>query len=97
MDVDPITHDDEIAELCYEAHMGSSFERQNGWHINLMPDGALDGLPSDWKKRSHKKNYSLLILEVPAPEDLLAPKLKRGEPRDLAHHQWALYNGLISK
>jgi hypothetical protein len=97
MDVAPITHDDEIAELCYEAHIGSPFERQNGWHINLLPDGALDGLPSDWQKRSSKKNYGSLTVEVPAPEDLLAPKLKRGEARDLAHHQWTLYNGLVSK
>jgi hypothetical protein len=97
MDVDPITRDDEIAELCYEAHIGSPFERENGWHINLMPDEALEGMPSDWQKRGFKKKYGLLTVEVPAPEDLLVPKLKRGEARDLAHHQWALYNGLISK
>jgi hypothetical protein len=24
MDVDPVTHDDEVAELSYEAHIGSS-------------------------------------------------------------------------
>lgn len=96
MDVDPITHDDEIAELCYECHIGSFFEREKGWHINLMPDGALAGFPPDWQKRSSKKKYDLLTVEVPAPEDLLAPKLKRGEARDLAHNQWALYNGLIS-
>jgi S-formylglutathione hydrolase FrmB len=97
MDVDPITHDDEVAELCYEGHIGSPFERENGWHINLMPDGALDGLPLDWENRSTRKSYNLLTVEVPAPEDLLAPKTKRGEPRDLAHHQWAVYNGLISR
>jgi hypothetical protein len=97
MDADPITRDDEVAELCYEAHIGSPFERQNGWHINLMPMGALDGLPSHWQQRVSHKAYGLLSVEVPAPADILVPKLKRGEARDLAHHQWALYNGLITK
>ena len=95
MDVDPITQNDEIAELCYDAQIGSLFEKENGWHINLMPNGALDGLPPDWQKRSTKKHYGLLQVEVPAPEDLLAPKIKRGEPRDLAHAQWARYNSLV--
>jgi len=96
MDVDPITFDDDVAELCYEAHIGSPFERENGWHINLMPRDALDGLPSDWPSRVSRKEYGLLAVEVPCPADLLAPKLKRGERRDLAHRQWALYTGLIS-
>ena len=97
MDVDPITQNEEIAELCYEGHIGSPFERENGWHINLMPRGALDGLPVDWQERAATKVYGLLTVEVPMPDDLLAPKLKRGEARDLAHHQWAVYNGLASK
>jgi hypothetical protein len=96
MDVDPITQDDAIAELCYEAHIGSSFEREKGWHINLMPERALEGLPADWRARSSRKTYRFLSVEVPAPSDLLAPKLKRNEPRDLAHYQWALYNGLVT-
>jgi hypothetical protein len=96
MDADPITHDDEVAELCYEAHIGSPFERENGWHINLMPAGALDEFPLQWQERVCRKSYGLLSVEVPAPQDLLAPKLKRGEARDLAHHRWALYNGLVA-
>jgi hypothetical protein len=96
MDADPITFDHEVAELCYEAHIGSSFERENGWHINLMPQAALGGLPADWQERASRKTYGLLSLEVPAPRDLLTPKLKRGDARDLAHNQWALYIGLIS-
>jgi hypothetical protein len=95
MDVDPITHDDEVAELCYEGHIGSVFERENGWHVNLMPAYALDELPLGWESRSIRKTYSLLTVEVPLPKDLLAPKLRRGEVRDLAHQQWALYNQLI--
>jgi len=95
MDVDPITDDDGIAELCYESQIGSLFEREKGWHIK--PRGALDGLPSDWQWRLSKKDYGSLSVEVPAPEDILMPKLKRGEARDLAHHQWALYNGLVTK
>jgi hypothetical protein len=96
MDVDPITQDDAVAELCYEAHIGSPFEREKGWHINLMPEGALDGLPVDWRSRASRKTYGKLAVEVPAPVDLLAPKLKRNEPRDLAHYQWAVYNGLVT-
>jgi hypothetical protein len=95
MDVDPITQNDEVAELCYEAHIGSPFERENGWHVNLMPNAALNGLPTDWRQRSSRKSYGLLSLLVPAPKDILVPKLHRGEARDLAHQQWALYNGLI--
>jgi hypothetical protein len=60
-----------------------------------MPDSALRELPSDWQRRSSKKTYGFLTVEVPAPDDLLAPKLKRGEPRDLAHGQWARYNALV--
>ncbi len=97
MDVDPITSDDEIVELCYEAHIGSAFERENGWHINLMPSEALSGMPSEWRERAAQKEYGLLSVLVPAAEDLMAPKLKRSEPRDLAHHHWALYSGLITK
>lgn len=96
MDVDPITNNDEIAEFCYEAHIGSPFEKENGWHVNLMPDGALRELPVNWKERSTKKCYGLLTVVVPAPTDLLTPKLKRGEPRDLAHAQWARYYGLVT-
>jgi hypothetical protein len=93
--VDPITQSDEVAELCYDSQISSSFEMEHGWHINLMPNGALDGLPQDWRKRSAKKHYDLLRVEVPAPEDLLVPKIKRGEPRDLAHVQWTRYTGLV--
>jgi len=94
MDVDPITLDEEVAALGYEAHIGSSFEQENGWHVNLMPPRALEGLPSDWKHRATSKSYSLLTVIVPSVEDLLSPKLKRGEARDIAHSQWAKSIGL---
>jgi len=94
MDVDPITHDDEVAALGYEAHIGSPFEQENGWHINLMPPHALEGLPGDWKTRSVQKRYGLLTVVVPSADDLLVPKLIRGEPRDLAHAQWTHSLGL---
>ena len=94
MDVDPVTNDEEIAALGYEAHIGSAFEQENGWHINLMPPLALEGLPPDWKRRSVLKQYGLLKVIVPSAEDLLVPKLKRGEPRDLAHAQWTRSLGL---
>ncbi len=94
MDVDPITEDDPVAELSYEAHIGSAFEREHGWHVNLMPRAALNGLPSDWRQRSVSKNYGLLTVQIPSAKDLLVPKLIRGEPRDVAHAGWARAIGL---
>jgi len=40
-------------------------------------------------------NYGRLELIVPSVADLLAPKLRRGEPRDRAHAAWAKVQGLI--
>jgi hypothetical protein len=94
MDVDPITASEEIAALGYEAHIGSAFEKENGWHINLMPPDALSGLPADWRTRAATKSYGNLNAVVPTARDLLVPKLSRGEPRDLAHADWALRIGL---
>ncbi len=94
MDVDPITGSEEIAALGYEAHIGSAFERENGWHINLMPAFALTGLPADWRDRATAKDYGQLRVLVPAPHDLIVPKLARGESRDLAHAEWARRVGL---
>jgi hypothetical protein len=94
MDVDPITQSDEVAALGYEAHIGSSFEQENGWHVNLMPPLALEGLPSDWKSRATTKSYDSLSVIVPSVDDILIPKLKRGEPRDTSHSQWAKSVGL---
>jgi hypothetical protein len=95
MDVDPITRSEEIARLCYDALIGSEFERLHGWHVNLMPEIALREFPPGWESRALTKDYRLLRLRVPAAEGLLVPKLKRGEPRDLAHAAWAAKVGLI--
>jgi len=89
MDVDPVTDSEQVALLGYEAMIGSEFEKQRGWHVNLMPSAVLSEMPSDWKSRALKKNYGFLEVVVPAVEDLLVPKLKRGEPRDKAHAEWA--------
>lgn len=89
MDVDPITDSDEVARLCYDALIGSEFERSHGWHVNLMPDSALQEFPSDWKSRASTKMYGHLTLVAPSPADLLIPKRKRNEPRDRAHETWA--------
>jgi hypothetical protein len=94
MDVDPVTDSDEVAMLCYEALIGSEFERTHGWHVNLMPETVLYELPSGWKQRATQKQIGRLNLLVPAPADLLAPKLKRNEPRDRAHAEWAKRAGL---
>ena len=95
MDVDPVTDSDEVAMLCYEALIGSEFERTHGWHVNLMPESVLRELPEGWKSRATERQIGKLNLLVPAPADLLAPKLKRNEPRDRAHAEWAKRVGLI--
>jgi hypothetical protein len=95
MDVDPVTDSDEVARLCYEALIGTEFERTHGWHVNLMPDSVLQELPSSWEQRAAKKQIGKLKLTVPAPADLLAPKLKRNEARDRAHAEWAKRIGLL--
>jgi hypothetical protein len=95
MDVDPITDSDEIARLCYEALIGSEFERNHGWHVNLMPESVLREFPGDWPMRAASRKYGLLEVVVPSSADLLVPKLKRGEPRDHAHAAWAKRVGLL--
>jgi hypothetical protein len=96
MDVDPVTSSQAVAELAYEAMIGSPFELEHGWHVNLMPDMVLDSLPTGWEDRSEKASYGNLTVVVPSPADLLAPKLLRKEPRDLAHAQFARDCGLIA-
>lgn len=95
MDVDPVTDSDEVARLCYDALIGSEFERTHGWHVNLMPLTILLELPSGWEQRATQKQIGKLNLIVPAPVDLLAPKLKRNQPRDQAHAEWAKRIGLV--
>lgn len=95
MDVDPVTDSDEVAWHCYEALIGSEFERTHGWHVNLMPESVLRELPTGWESRVTQKQIGRLLLRVPAPADLIVPKLKRNEPRDRAHAEWARTIGLL--
>lgn len=95
MDVDPVTNSDEVARICYEAVIGSEFERTHGWHVNLMPEPVLKELPADWMDRALVIDYGALRVTVPSVADLLVPKLKRGEPRDHAHASWAKQVGLL--
>lgn len=95
MDVDPVTDSDAVAELCYEALIGSEFELRHGWHVNLMPSAVLGELPAEWTTRFSQKIYGNLAVTVPHPADLLAPKLRRNEPRDRKHAAWAAEVGLI--
>src|ERR1700722_788873 len=74
MDVDPITDSDEVARLCYDAIIGSDFERTHGWHVNLMPDAVLREFPAGWEGRAAKQGYGLLQVTVLSPADLLVPK-----------------------
>jgi hypothetical protein len=95
MDVDPVTDSDEVAMHCYEALIGSEFERTHGWHVNLMPESVLQELPAGWKQRATQRQIGKLSLLAPAPVDLLASKLKRNEPRDRVHADWAKRVGLL--
>lgn len=95
MDVDPITSSEEIAELAYDAIIGSEFEAAHGWHVNLMPEMAMNAFPSGWKERASRSTYGNLTVIVPAVRDLLAPKLVRGEPRDLAQARLMTELGLV--
>jgi hypothetical protein len=95
MDVDPVTDSDEVARHCYEALIGSEFERIHGWHVNLMPENVLRELPAEWELRAMQKQIGKLKLTVPAPVDLLVPKLKRNEPRDRIHAEWCKLVGLL--
>jgi hypothetical protein len=60
-----------------------------------MPETVLNELPAGWKQRATQQQIGKLNLLVPAPADLLAPKLKRDEPRDRAHAEWAKRVGLL--
>jgi hypothetical protein len=95
MDVDAVTESDEVARLCYEGLIGSEFERAHGWHIILMPHSVLHELPAGWQGRAAIREIRRLRLTVPSPVDLLAPKLRRNEPRDRAQAEWARNVGLI--
>ncbi len=95
MDVDPVTDSEEVATHCYEALIGSEFERAHGWHVNLMPNTVLKSLPAGWEQRASTRQISRLRLTVPAPADLLAPKLQRNEARDRSHAEWARRIGLL--
>jgi len=94
MDVDPITFDEEVAALAYDSLIGSKFEQQHGWHVNLMPDMALDFFPQGWRGRSSNACYGKLTVIIPSVADLLAPKLKRNEPRDVLHAKFMAELGL---
>jgi hypothetical protein len=94
MDVDPVTDDEAVAELAYEALIGSDFEARHGWHVNLMPRSALAALPVGWQQRACTCSYGRLVVTVPAVEDLLVPKMARGEPRDLRQAEFMRSLGL---
>jgi hypothetical protein len=96
MDVDPVTFSEAVAELAYDAMIGSEFEKEHGWHVNLMPDRVLDHLPVGWRIRCQSASYGRLTVLVPTADDLIKPKLERNEPRDRAHYEWAKSLGLIS-
>ncbi len=95
MDVDPVTDDEELIMLCYDALIGSDFELKHGWHVNIMPREVMNEFLSDWRNRSSQKSYGHLTVIVPSVQDLMVPKLKRNEPRDKIHQEWVKKVGLI--
>lgn len=97
MDVDPVTDSDAVAELAYDAMIGSEFEMTHGWHVNLMPRAVLREMPADWQQRCANGRYGNLAVQVPSVPDLLAPKLRRGEPRDRAHAEFMERAGLYQR
>jgi hypothetical protein len=60
-----------------------------------MPDSVLRELPAGWETCATRGQVGKLHLVVPAPADVLAPKLKRNEPRDRAYADWAKRVGLL--
>jgi hypothetical protein len=95
MDADPITDSDAVAELAYDSLIGSEFEQTHGWHVNMMPASVLREFPDGWRDRMSTGIYGGLTVHVPAPVDLIAPKLKRNEPRDRSHAEYAAHLGLL--
>lgn len=79
-----MTDSDALAWMCYDALIGSDFERMHGWHVNLLPSSVLDEFPDDWESRAARRTYDRLTVVVPSPGDILVPKLRRNEPRDRA-------------
>ena len=94
MDVDPVTDSDALAWMCYDALIGSEFEQIHGWHVNLFPASVLKEFPAGWEGRAARRVYGMITVVVPTPVDILAPKLRRNEPRDRAHAEWATRVGL---
>ena len=60
-----------------------------------MPETVLQELPDGWQERAAHKQIGKLSLVVPLPLDLIAPKLKRNEPRDRVHAEWSKRLGLL--
>ena len=72
MDVGPVTESDALAWMCYDALIGSEFERQRGWHVNLLPRSVLDELPANWRDRDLSAHYGLDVLGR-SPEAAMSP------------------------
>lgn len=95
MDVDPVTDSDALAWMCYDAMIGSEFEQTHGWHVNLLPASVMKEFPEGWEIRASRRTYGNLTVVVPSPADILVPKLRRNEPRDRSHAEWAENLGIV--
>lgn len=77
-----------------DALIGSEFERIHGWHVNLLPASVLKESPEGWVARAARCTYGKITVVVPSSRDVLAPKLRRNEPRDRKHAEWAKQLGM---
>lgn len=62
--------------------------------MNLLPASVLKEFPEGWEGRAARRNYGKMSVGVPSPRDILVPKLRRNEPRDRAHADWAKQLGI---
>jgi hypothetical protein len=78
---------------------GSAFHESHGFFIDGVDDRTAS-LPPDWKDRAVRKTVATLDgrnIEALAPEpnDLVAAKLVRGDPKDIAFARLCLKSGLV--
>ena len=59
-----------------------------------MPDMALNSLSEGWRQRCTDTTFGNLKVTIPSVSDLLAPKLQRNEPRDIAQARYMVELGL---
>lgn len=79
---------------------GSSFHTSFGFFVDGI-DERTAVLPIDWRKRSVSKifefNEKTVKVTAPEPNDLVASKLVRGDPKDIVFARLCLRDGLAER